>query len=137
MIRSKRVYEPVARGDGRRVLVERLWPRGLRKDDPRVGEWLRDVAPSAELRRWYGHDPARWPQFKRRYRAELRRPEQRRLLETLADEARRRNVTLVYAARDTERNSAIVVREALEGDAAAVTRAGGDRKGSHPRAPTR
>jgi len=114
VIRSKRVYEPVARGDGRRVLVERLWPRGLRKDDPRVGEWLRDVAPSAELRRWYGHDPARWPQFKRRYRAELRRPEQRRLLETLADEARRRNVTLVYAARDTERNSAIVVREALE-----------------------
>jgi uncharacterized protein YeaO (DUF488 family) len=124
VIRLKRVYEPVARGDGRRVLVERLWPRGVRKDDPRVGEWLRDVAPSGELRRWYGHDPARWAQFKRRYRAELRRPEQRRLLETLADEARRRNVTLVYAARDTERNSAVIVREALEGDAAAVTRAG-------------
>ena len=114
MIKLKRVYDPVQRGDGRRVLVERLWPRGIRKDDRRVGEWLRDIAPSGALRRWYGHDPAKWPQFKRRYRAELKTPERRRLLETLADQARRRNVTLVYAARDTERNSAILVREALE-----------------------
>ena len=108
------MYEPVARGDGRRVLVERLWPRGLRKEDRRVGKWLRDIAPSAELRRWYGHDPKRWAGFKRRYRTELRTAERRRLLETLADGARRSNVTLVYAARDTERNSAVVVREALE-----------------------
>jgi len=114
MIKLKRVYEPVARGDGRRILVERLWPRGLGKEDRRVGEWLRDVAPSTELRRWYGHDPKRWAAFKRRYRTELRTPERRRLLETLADGARRGNVTLVYAARDTERNSAVVVREALE-----------------------
>jgi uncharacterized protein YeaO (DUF488 family) len=114
MIKLKRVYEPVKRGDGRRVLVERLWPRGIRKDDRRVTGWLRDVAPSAELRRWYGHDPAKWVQFRRRYRSELRRPERRRLLEALADRARRGNVTLVYAARDTERNSAVVLREALE-----------------------
>jgi uncharacterized protein YeaO (DUF488 family) len=114
MIKLKRVYEPVERGDGRRVLVERLWPRGMRKGDPRVGEWLRDVAPSPELRRWYGHDPEKWPEFRRRYRAELRRAERRRLLEALADETRRRTVTLVYAARDTERNSAIVVREEIE-----------------------
>lgn len=114
MIKLKRVYEPVARGDGRRVLVERLWPRGVKKDDGRVSEWLRDIAPSPELRRWYGHAPAKWPGFQRRYRAELRRPAQRRLLEALADEARRGTVTLVYAARDTERNSARVVREELE-----------------------
>lgn len=114
MIKLKRVYEPVARGDGRRVLVERLWPRGVKKDDGRVSEWLRDVAPSPELRRWYGHAPAKWPEFQRRYRAELRGPAQRRLLEALADEARRGTVTLVYAARDTERNSARVVREELE-----------------------
>jgi uncharacterized protein YeaO (DUF488 family) len=114
MIKLKRVYEPVERGDGRRVLVERLWPRGMRKGDPRVEEWLRDVAPSPELRRWYGHDPEKWPEFRRRYRAELRRAERRRLLEALADETRRSTVTLVYAARDTERNSAIVVREEIE-----------------------
>ena len=114
MIKLRRVYEPVARGDGRRVLVERLWPRGVKKDDGRVSEWLRDIAPSPELRRWYGHAPAKWPGFQRRYRAELRRPAQRRLLEALADEARRGTVTLVYAARDTERNSARVVREELE-----------------------
>jgi len=114
MTRLKRVYDPVERRDGHRVLVERLWPRGIRKKDPRVREWLRDIAPSPELRRWYGHEPARWAEFKRRYRAELRRPEGRRLLEALADETRRRTVTLVYAARDTERNSAVVVYEQLE-----------------------
>jgi len=113
MIKLKRVYEPVKRGDGRRVLVERLWPRGLRKDDRRISEWLRDVAPSPELRRWYGHDPAKWAQFRRRYRSELHRPEWRRLLDALADKARRGTVTLVYAARDTERNSAVVLRETL------------------------
>src|SRR5262245_48557185 len=113
MVKVKRVYEPVARGDGRRILVERLWPRGIAKDDPRVGEWLRDVAPSAELRRWYGHDPSRWAEFRRRYRAELR-SKRRPFVEALADRARRGNVTLVYAARDIERNSALVVRDEVE-----------------------
>jgi uncharacterized protein YeaO (DUF488 family) len=114
VIKLKRVYDPVERGDGQRVLVERLWPRGLRKEDARVTEWLRDIAPSPVLRRWYGHEPARWTEFKRRYRAELRRPERRRLLEALADQARRGTVTLVFAARDPERNSAVLVREELE-----------------------
>ena len=114
MVKVKRVYEPVAGGDGRRILVERLWPRGIAKNDPRVGEWLRDVAPSAELRRWYGHDPSRWAEFRRRYRAELRRSDRRPLIEALADRARRGNVTLTYAARDTERNSALVVRDEVE-----------------------
>jgi uncharacterized protein YeaO (DUF488 family) len=113
MVKVKRFYEPIARGDGRRILVERLWPRGIAKDDPRVGEWLRDVAPSADLRRWYGHDPSRWAEFRRRYRVELR-SERRPLIEALADRARRGNVTLVYAGRDTERNSALVVRNEVE-----------------------
>lgn len=114
MIKLKRAYEPATRNDGRRVLVDRLWPRGVGKEAAKIAEWLRDLAPSPALRRWYGHDPARWTEFKRRYRAELRSPARRRLLEALADEARRGTVTLVYAARDEERNSALIVREALE-----------------------
>ncbi len=113
MIKLKRVYERPSRADGRRVLVERLWPRGLKRADADIAEWLRDIAPSDALRRWYGHDPARWPEFKRRYRAELRTSERRALLETLADRARRGTVTLIFAARDEERNSARVVREEL------------------------
>ena len=113
MIKLKRVYERPSRADGRRVLVERLWPRGLKRADADIAEWLRDIAPSDALRRWYGHDPARWPEFKRRYRAELRTSERRALLETLADRARRGTFTLIFAARDEERNSARVVREEL------------------------
>ena len=113
MVKLKRVYERPSRADGRRVLVERLWPRGLRREDAAIAEWLRDIAPSDALRRWYGHDPARWSEFKRRYRAELRTSERRELLETLADQARRGTVTLIFAARDEERNSARVVREEL------------------------
>jgi len=113
VIKLKRVYERPSRADGRRVLVERLWPRGLKRADADIAEWLRDIAPSDALRRWYGHDPARWPEFKRRYRAELRTSERRALLETLADQARRGTVTLIFAARDEERNSARVVREEL------------------------
>jgi len=114
MVKLKRVYDAVEKSDGRRVLVERLWPRGIKRKDRRVADWLRDIAPSPELRRWYGHEPEKWAEFKRRYRAELRKADRRRLLEVLADEARRGTVTLVYAARDTERNSAVVVREELE-----------------------
>jgi uncharacterized protein YeaO (DUF488 family) len=114
MVKLKRVYDAAEKSDGRRILVERLWPRGIRKGDRRVADWLRDIAPSPELRRWYGHEPKKWPEFKRRYRAELRKADRHRLLEALADEARRGTVTLVYAARDTERNSAVVVREELE-----------------------
>jgi len=113
VIKLKRVYERPSRADGRRVLVELLWPRCLKRADADIAEWLRDIAPSDALRRWYGHDPARWPEFKRRYRAELRTSERRALLETLADRARRGTVTLIFAARDEERNSARVVREEL------------------------
>lgn len=111
----KRVYEPPSAADGARVLVERLWPRGLKRADAAVDRWLKDVAPSHELRRWYGHDPARWEEFRARYRAELEaRPE---ALLPLRELAARGPVTLVFAARDEARNSAVVLRELLEGGA--------------------
>ncbi|HJW83386.1 MAG TPA: DUF488 domain-containing protein [Anaerolineae bacterium] len=112
MIRLKRVYDPAASTDGRRFLVERLWPRGIRKDALQLDGWLKDVAPSDELRRWFGHDPDRWVEFQRRYRKELdARPDACR---PLLDAARRGSVTLLYSARDTERNNAVVLQRYLE-----------------------
>jgi uncharacterized protein YeaO (DUF488 family) len=112
MIRVKRVYEPPEAADGRRFLVERLWPRGLRKAALPLDGWLKDVAPSAELRRWFGHDPARWPEFRRRYAAELDAdPEAWRPL-LAAD--RQGTVTLLFSARDTEHNNAVALKDYLE-----------------------
>lgn len=106
----RRAYEPARPEDGRRVLVERLWPRGVTKE-ALAAEWRKDLAPSAELRRWYGHDPARWEEFRRRYWAELAAmPE---ALASLRDAARLGLVTLVFAARDPAHSSAEVLREAL------------------------
>ncbi len=112
MIKIKRAYEPPARGDGRRFLVERLWPRGLRKGDLHAEAWLKSVAPSTELRQWYGHQPQRWPEFRRRYRNELRANE--RAWSPLLAAAARRNITLLYAAHDPLHNSAVVLRDYLE-----------------------
>jgi uncharacterized protein YeaO (DUF488 family) len=107
-VKTKRAYEPASKSDGKRVLVERLWPRGLTKAKV-AAEWHKEVAPSAALRTWYQHDPARWPEFQRRYRAELRaNPDAWAPLAAV-----RGTLTLVYAARDAERNSAIVLREFL------------------------
>lgn len=112
MIQIKRAYDPPARGDGRRFLVERLWPRGVTKDALDAEAWLKDVAPSAELRTWYAHQVERWPEFQRRYRAELdAHPE---AWQPLADADARGPITLLYAARDTEHNSALVLCEYLE-----------------------
>ena len=107
MIRLKRVYEAPAPADGTRVLVERLWPRGISKASGRIDLWTKDVAPSPELRRWYGHDPAKWEAFRRRYLAEIRRNPEVARLGALA--RRGKTVTFVYAARDEERNSARVL----------------------------
>jgi uncharacterized protein YeaO (DUF488 family) len=107
----KRAYERPAPEDGRRFLVERLWPRGVRKADLRLDGWLKEVAPSPELRRWFGHDPRKWPEFKRRYFGELRATED--ALAALRDASRRGPVTLVYGARDTKHNAAVVLREYL------------------------
>jgi len=112
-IRIKRVYEVPAADDGRRVLVDRLWPRGLSKERAHLDEWLRDLAPSTELRRWFGHDPSRWAEFTARYREELAAPERQTALETLAHFASEGPLTLLYAARDTEHNEARVIAELL------------------------
>ena len=111
-VRIKRVYEPRAVTDGERVLIDRLWPRGLTHADAHVDEWRRDLAPSTELRRWFGHDPARFGEFRRRYAAEL--AERADELAELRRRAGRRRLTLVYSARDTEHNDAVVLAEVLK-----------------------
>lgn len=113
-LRLKRVYEPAAADDGFRVLVERLWPRGLTKSDVAADLWLREIAPSRELREWYGHEPSRWPEFRRRYREELRLHGDE--LAQLRAGLERGPVTLLFAARDAEHSSAAVLREFVEGD---------------------
>jgi len=113
-ISLKRAYETPSPADGRRVLVERLWPRGLSKEKAAVDVWFKEVAPSTELRRWFGHDPAKWEEFRRRYREELReRPEELQSLRSLVEAG---PVTFVYGSRDQEHNAATVLNEMLESD---------------------
>lgn len=112
MIQLKRVYEPPAADDGERILVERLWPRGLSKERAAVDVWLKEVAPSPGLRRWFGHDPDRWEEFRRRYWEELgHNPD---AVKVLKQKARRGTVTLVYAARDQEHNGALALQQFLK-----------------------
>ena len=112
MIKLKRVYDPVASADGSRFLVERLWPRGIKKTDLQVDAWLKDVAPSTELRQWFAHDPQKWQDFRKRYLVELRaNPEG---LDTLLKAAQRGPVTLVYSSRDDVHNNAIALKDYLE-----------------------
>ncbi len=119
MVRIKRAYEEPARGDGYRVLVDRLWPRGMRKEALRLDLWAKDLAPSPALRRWFGHEPARFGGFARRYHAELRAAAARALLADLTRRASHGTVTLLYGARDEEHNGAVVLRDAIEGGLAA------------------
>ena len=112
MIQVKRVYDPPDAKDGARFLVERLWPRGIKKEALQMQDWLKDVAPSGELRRWFSHDPAKWREFQRRYFEEL--DSNREAWQPLLQAARRRNVTLLYSARDTEHNNAVALKEYLE-----------------------
>lgn len=106
-IAIKRAYEEPEPGDGTRVLVDRMWPRGVKKEQARIDLWLKDVAPSTELRQWFGHDPERWPEFQTRYRAELKGNP---ALTELRKMARKGKVTLVYAAREERYNNAVVLR---------------------------
>ncbi len=110
-VRIKRAYEPPEPADGYRVLIDRIWPRGVSKEEARLDEWARELAPSSELRRWFGHDPARFEEFRRRYRAELAGHEEK--LRELRRRARQGTLTLVYSARDTEHNDAVVLAELL------------------------
>lgn len=113
MIQIKRTYEKAARDDGRRVLVERLWPRGIKKTAMPLDAWMKEVAPSTELRKWFGHQVERWPEFQRRYRAEL--ADHPDAVAELARAAKRGKLTLLYSARDTEHNGAVVLRDYLRG----------------------
>lgn len=112
-VHARRVYDEAAASDGRRVLVDRLWPRGLSKEKAHLDEWLKAVAPSDELRRWYGHEPSRFAEFSRRYRAELKEPERAGALRHLRDEARSGPVTLLTATRDLEHSEAEVLARQL------------------------
>jgi uncharacterized protein YeaO (DUF488 family) len=111
MIRIKRVYEPSESSDGQRILIDRLWPRGVSKDKAKIDAWLKDIAPSTELRQWFSHDPAKWPEFQKRYKQELDNNtaavnELRKLLKAAQS-------TLVYGAKDEEHNDAVVLRTYL------------------------
>ena len=112
MIKLKRVYVPPSEDDGIRILVERLWPRGISKEKAKVDEWLKEIAPSQELRKWFQHDPAKWNEFQERYRKEL--DQNQELVSDLKQKIKRKTVTFVYAASDQERNSALFLKNYLK-----------------------
>jgi uncharacterized protein YeaO (DUF488 family) len=112
MIKTKRIYEPAAGSDGYRILIDRLWPRGMKKEDAGIDKWLKEVAPSTELRKWYDHDPAKEKQFIQRYRKEIQGSAA--LEELRLDVHKHKTVTLLYASRDEERNHALVLKDFLQ-----------------------
>ena len=111
-IKIKRVYEPPDRKDGERILVDRLWPRGLTKEKAGVDLWLKEIAPSTELRKWFDHDPEKWQRFRRRYETEIRHKDD--LIKVLRQKAREGTITLIYGARDEKHNEALVLKQFLE-----------------------
>ena len=113
MIKLKRAYDPPSDEDGKRLLVERLWPRGVSKAEAKIDEWMKEVAPSADLRKWYAHDAEKWPEFKRRYIGELEGHKSE--VDEIRKMASGKVVTFVYAAHDTEHNSAVVLKEFIAG----------------------
>jgi len=113
-ITTKRAYDPPGAEDGWRVLVDRLWPRGVSREAPAIDEWLKEIAPSESLREWFGHDPRRWEGFRQRYRGQLRARKRLALVKELALKARITTVTVVYAAKDRQHNNAVVLKEFLE-----------------------
>lgn len=112
MLKIKRVYEAAEKSDGTRFLVERLWPRGMKKESLKMKAWLKNVAPSADLRNWFAHDPLKWPEFQKRYQAELKANEAE--WQPILDAAKEGDVTLLYSAHDTEHNNALVLKSFLE-----------------------
>ena len=120
MIHTKRVYEPAERTDGRRFLVDHLWPRGLKKDAVQVVSWLKTVAPSNDLRQWFAHEPPKWEEFRRRYFAELRQKPD--AWQPLLSAARSGDITLVFSARDAEHNNAVALKSYLDRKLSATRR---------------
>lgn len=114
MIATKRAYDPYAPSDGYRVLIDRLWPRGVSKAKAHLDDWAKDIAPSRALREWYGHDPDKWPEFQKRYETELQAPAAQVILDDLVRRARRSRVTLVYASRAAEISDVVVVERLLD-----------------------
>ncbi len=110
-LRVKRAYEPASPDDGARILIDRLWPRGLSKEKASLDEWIKEIAPSTELRQWFGHDPERWPEFQRRYKAELHQHAEE--LDRIRALAKKQTVTLVYSAHDEKHNDAVVLKDVL------------------------
>lgn len=110
-VQLKRIYEPPQKSDGYRVLVDRVWPRGLSKDAAQIDLWMKDIAPSTALRKWFNHDPVRWVGFQEKYRAELHELADK--LDELRARAKKEPVTLLYGAKDTEHNQAVVLRDVL------------------------
>jgi uncharacterized protein YeaO (DUF488 family) len=115
MLRIKRIYEPPSKKDGRRILVDRVWPRGFTKEKASVDEWRKDLAPSDSLRKWFGHDPKKWEEFRERYRRQLQKEGKGSDLKAIAQRAKRENVTLVFSAKDEEHNQAVALKEVIEG----------------------
>lgn len=111
MIKIKRIYDPASPKDGKRILVDRLWPRGVKKDEARIDEWLKDIAPSNELRQWFSHDPSKWEEFKKRYKKELQNKST--MLEMIRKKAKISTITLLFGAKDLEHNNAVVLKEIL------------------------
>ena len=111
-ITLKRVYEQPTKSDGKRILVDRLWPRGLTKEKAKVDVWLKEIAPSTELRKWFNHEPSKWPEFKKRYRTEMHN--NAKAISVLKDYLASGKVTIVYGAKDEEHNEALVIKEYLE-----------------------
>ena len=123
MVKLKRAYEPPSGADGYRVLVERLWPRGVRKEALPLDAWEKEIAPSTALRKWFAHDPERWSEFKRRYHAELEEGPQSELLRALAERAAAAPLTLIFSSHDVDHNNAVVLRDELERRARRLARA--------------
>jgi len=111
MVKIKRAYDKVAPDDGERILVDRLWPRGIKKDEAKIDEWIKEIAPSNELRKWFAHDPSKWKEFKKRYLDELKN--QSNIIARLKSRAKNGNITLIFSARDTQHNNAAVLSEVI------------------------
>ncbi len=111
MIKIKRIYDSASPDDGKRIYIDRLWPRGMKKEEVKIDEWLKEISPSDDLRKWFGHDPSKYEEFKKRYKKELEKHLD--ILERIKKEGKRKTVTLLFSAKDEEHNNATVMREIL------------------------